>query len=262
VRSVHSDDLDAWLADWDVRGPDPTPEAVELFRAAPGRRRSATAGSQSARWAELDLNPTTGCIRDRAHAYTQDGGLAVLTGNLAPDGCVVKTAGVPDTMASFSGPAVVVESQEDAVEAILSGRIKAGDVIIVRYEGPRGGPGMQEMLFPTAYLKGRGLAESCALVTDGRFSGGSSGLSIGHLSPEAAAGGPIALVRDGDVIMIELAARTIMVDVPDEVLAERRAELEASSGYRPVGRDRPVSAALRAYAATVTSADRGAVRDV
>lgn len=262
VRSVHSDDLDSWLADWDVRAAAPAPEAVELFRAAPGRVRSATAGSQSARWPALDLDPAGGCIRDRAHAYTEDGGLAVLTGNLAPDGAVIKTAGVPESLWSFSGPAVVVESQDDAVTAILSGRIQPGDVIIVRYEGPRGGPGMQEMLFPTAYLKGRGLAESCALITDGRFSGGSSGLSIGHVSPEAAGGGPIALVRDGDVIMIELAARTIKVDVPDEVLAERRAELEATSGYRPVGRDRPVSAALRAYAATVTSADRGAVRDV
>ncbi|GAB3738477.1 dihydroxy-acid dehydratase [Microlunatus parietis] len=261
VRSVHSDDLGSWLAEWDVRGPGASPEAVELFRAAPGRARSATAGSQSARWPELDLDPAGGCIRDRAHAYTQDGGLAVLTGNLAPDGAVIKTAGVPESLWSFTGPAVVVESQEEAVEAILSGRITAGDVIIVRYEGPRGGPGMQEMLFPTAYLKGRGLAASCALVTDGRFSGGSSGLSIGHVSPEAAAGGPIALVRDGDVIMIDLAGRMITLDVPDAELEARRTELEAAGGYRPAARDRPVSAALRAYAATVTSADRGAVRD-
>ncbi|MFC7622551.1 dihydroxy-acid dehydratase [Microlunatus sp. GCM10028923] len=262
VRSVHSDDLGSWLAAWDVRGPAPTPEAVELFRAAPGRARSAVAGSQSKRWPELDLDPAAGCIRDRAHAYTQDGGLAVLTGNLAPDGAVIKTAGVPEPLWTFTGPAVVVESQEAAVEAILSGRITAGDVIIVRYEGPRGGPGMQEMLFPTAYLKGRGLATSCALITDGRFSGGSSGLSIGHVSPEAAAGGPIALVRDGDVIMIDLPGRLITLDVPEQELARRRDELESSGGYRPVERDRVVSAALRGYAATVTSADRGAVRDV
>src|SRR5665647_2714115 len=176
----------------------PPPQAVDLFHAAPGRVRSASAFSQSARWETLDLDAASGCIRDVAYAYTADGGLAVLRGNLSADGCIVKTAGVDAAALTFSGPALVVESQEDAIEAILGGRVHAGDVVVVRYEGPRGGPGMQEMLYPTAYLKGLGLGAACALITDGRFSGGTSGLSIGHVSPEAAAGGLIALVEDGD----------------------------------------------------------------
>ncbi|WP_435405608.1 dihydroxy-acid dehydratase [Mycolicibacterium komossense] len=262
VHAIHAPNLDDWLAAWDVRGLDPSAEAVELFHAAPGGRRSATAFSQSERWESLDLDAAQGCIRDVDHAYSADGGLAVLTGNLAPDGGVVKTAGVDENLLTFSGPAVVVESQEQAVDAILGGRVTAGDVVVVRYEGPRGGPGMQEMLYPTSFLKGRGLGKACALITDGRFSGGTSGLSIGHVSPEAAAGGPIALVRDGDRIVIDIPSRTVTLDVRDDELARRRTELETHGGYRPRERYRPVSAALRAYALLVTSADRGAVRDV
>jgi dihydroxy-acid dehydratase len=262
VHAVHSPSLARWLADWDIGSGTATPTAVELFHAAPGCRRSALAFSQSERWHELDTDRVTGCIRDRAHAHSADGGLAVLRGNLAPDGCVVKTAGVDESILSFTGPAVVVESQEAAVEAILSGRIVAGDVLVVRYEGPRGGPGMQEMLYPTSYLKGRGLGTSCALVTDGRFSGGSSGLSVGHVSPEAAAGGPIALVRDGDQVRIDIPARRIELLVDEQELEVRAGRLLAGGGYRPRHRDRPVSAALRAYAAFARSADRGATRDV
>ncbi len=262
VASVHADSLDEWLGAWDVRGGSASPAAVELFHAAPGCVRSATAFSQSERWESLDTDPADGCIRDIAHAHTADGGLAILSGNVAVDGCVVKTAGVDPTLWSFTGPAVVLESQDDAVEAILGDRIAPGDVVVIRYEGPRGGPGMQEMLYPTTYLKARGLGTSCALVTDGRFSGGTSGLSIGHVSPEAAAGGAIALVEDGDLIAIDIPARSITLQVSDEELAERRRRLEASGGYAPAERDRPVSAALHAYAAMVTSADRGAVRDL
>jgi dihydroxy-acid dehydratase len=262
VHSVHADSLQTWLDAWDIRGDAATPEAVELFHAAPGRVRSAVAGSQSARWDSLDLDAATGCIHDVAHAYTVDGGLAVLRGNLSEDGCVVKTAGVDESCLTFSGPALVLESQDYAVEAILSGRVKAGDVVVIRYEGPRGGPGMQEMLYPTSYLKGLGLGARCALITDGRFSGGTSGLSIGHVSPEAAAGGVIALVEDGDTVVIDIPRRTIHLDVTDEDLADRRAKLEAGGGYHPIARDRVVSTALRAYAAMALSADKGAVRDV
>lgn len=262
VHAVHAPSLDTWLKEWDVRGGAASEAAVDLFHAAPGGVRSSTAFSQSERWESLDLDQESGCIRDVAHAYSADGGLAVLYGNLAVDGCVVKTAGVADSALVFSGPAVVVESQEQAVEAILAGRVAAGDVVVVRYEGPAGGPGMQEMLYPTTYIKARGLGAHCALITDGRFSGGTSGLSIGHVSPEAAAGGTIALVEDGDVIDIDIPARRIELRVADDVLAARRASLEAAGGYRPVDRDRPVSAALRAYAAMATSADKGAVRDV
>ncbi|PRZ42234.1 dihydroxy-acid dehydratase [Antricoccus suffuscus] len=262
VHSVHAPSLEEWLKTWDVRSGSPAPNAVELFHAAPGCVRSAEAFSQSERWHELDLDAETGCVRDLDHAYSADGGLAVLRGNLAPDGCVVKTAGVDDSILTFTGPAVVTESQEAATEAILSKRVKAGDVVIVRYEGPRGGPGMQEMLYPTTYLKGLGLGASCALITDGRFSGGTSGLSIGHVSPEAAAGGDIALVEDGDPIVIDIPNRSIRIDVADEVLAERRAHLEASGGYVPKDRDRTVSTALRAYASMALSADKGAVRYV
>ncbi|MCR6491888.1 dihydroxy-acid dehydratase [Cellulomonas sp. P24] len=262
VHSVHADSLSGWLDAWDVRGGSASDEAIELFHAAPGRKRSATAGSQSARWETLDLDAAGGCIRDVAHAYTVDGGLAILRGNLSEDGCVVKTAGVDESCFTFSGPALVVESQDDAVEAILGGRVKPGDVVVIRYEGPRGGPGMQEMLYPTSYLKGLGLGASCALVTDGRFSGGTSGLSIGHVSPEAAAGGTIALVEDGDIIRIDIPTRLIHLDVSDGELADRRRRLEAAGGYRPRSRDRVVSTALRAYAAMALSADKGAVRDV
>ncbi|AMT73801.1 dihydroxy-acid dehydratase [Mycobacteroides immunogenum] len=262
VHSVHAPDLSVWLTEWDVRGTAPSPEAIELFYAAPGCERSAQAFSQSRRWHALDLDPSGGCIRDVAHAYSADGGLAVLTGNLAPNGCIVKTAGVDEKIHTFTGPAIVFESQDDAVDAILNNRVRPGDVVVIRYEGPRGGPGMQEMLYPTAFLKGRGLGASCALITDGRFSGGTSGLSIGHVSPEAAAGGPIALIEDGDIIRIDIARRAIVIDVDDELLRTRRDLVESGIGYRPAKRDRSVSAALRAYASLATSADRGAVREL
>ncbi|MEU0935821.1 MULTISPECIES: dihydroxy-acid dehydratase [unclassified Embleya] len=263
VRSVHTDSLAEWLKTWDVRGGSPSAEAVELFHAGPGCVRSATAFSQSERWDSLDLDVAAGCIRDVEHAYSKDGGLGILYGNLAEAGCVVKTAGVDESIWTFSGPAVVVESQEAAVDAILTKRVKEGDVVVVRYEGPKGGPGMQEMLYPTSFLKGRGLGAKCALITDGRFSGGTSGLSIGHVSPEAAAGGTIALVRDGDIITIDIPNRRIELEVSFEELAERRERLLHDLGkYRPVDRDRQVSTALKAYAAMATSADKGAVRDV
>jgi dihydroxy-acid dehydratase len=262
VASVHAATMDEWLGKWDVGGPSPTEEAIELFHAAPGCKRSASAFSQSERWESLDLDRSAGCIRDVEHAYTAEGGLAILYGNLAERGCVVKTAGVDESLLRFSGPAVVVESQDQAVDLILSGGVKAGDVVVIRYEGPRGGPGMQEMLYPTSYLKGLGLGKECALITDGRFSGGTSGLSIGHVSPEAAAGGAIALVQDGDTISVDIPARAIGLEVDDEELAERRRQLEESGGYAPLARERAVSPALRAYAAMATSADTGAVRDV
>ncbi|MGW1197578.1 dihydroxy-acid dehydratase [Streptomyces sp. NPDC002536] len=260
VHSVHADSLAEWLKRWDVRGGSPSTEAVELFHAAPGCVRSSQAFSQSERWQSLDLDAAGGCIRDTAHAYSADGGLAVLHGNLAVDGCVVKTAGVDESIWTFEGPAVVVESQEEAVDAILNKRVKEGDVVVVRYEGPKGGPGMQEMLYPTSFLKGRGLGAKCALITDGRFSGGTSGLSIGHASPEAASGGTIALVEDGDRIRIDIPARSIELLVSDEELAARRDALGGT--YAPKARDRKVSQALRAYAAMATSADKGAVRDI
>jgi dihydroxy-acid dehydratase len=262
VHAIHAGSLDEWLNAWDVRGSSPSTEALDLFHAAPGGVRSSAASSQSERWADLDIDAAQGCIRDIAHAYSPDGGLAILRGNLSEDGCVVKTSGVDQSILTFSGPAIVVESQEEAVEVILSGRVKPGDVVVIRYEGPRGGPGMQEMLYPTTYLKGRGLGKTCALVTDGRFSGGTSGLSIGHVSPEAAAGGTIALVEDGDSIVIDIPNRSIRLDVPEAVLNARRAGLVAAGGYKPKNRARPVSAALRAYAAMALSADKGAVRDV
>ncbi|HEU4973615.1 MAG TPA: dihydroxy-acid dehydratase [Baekduia sp.] len=262
VSTVHARTMDEWLGEWDIRAPRPSERAVELFHAAPGCRRSASAFSQSERWESLDVDAAEGCIRDVEHAYSADGGLAILYGNLAERGCVVKTAGVDESILRFSGPAVVVESQDQAVDVILSGGVKSGDVVVIRYEGPRGGPGMQEMLYPTSYLKGLGLGKECALITDGRFSGGTSGLSIGHVSPEAASGGAIALVRDGDTISIDIPARSMTLDVDDEELAERRRDLEANGGYAPVARERVVSPALRAYAAMATSADTGAVRDV
>ncbi|MFI9029098.1 dihydroxy-acid dehydratase [Streptomyces sp. NPDC053560] len=260
VSSVHADSLADWLKEWDIRGGSPSPEAVELFHAAPGCKRSATAFSQSERWDSLDTDAANGCIRSVAEAYSKDGGLAVLRGNIAEDGCVVKTAGVDESILVFEGPAVVCESQEEAVERILNKEVKEGDVVVIRYEGPKGGPGMQEMLYPTSFLKGRGLGKACALVTDGRFSGGTSGLSIGHASPEAAAGGTIALVEDGDLIKINIPERSIELAVDEATLAARR---EALNGvYAPKNRERKVSQALRAYAAMATSADRGAVRDV
>ncbi|MEU5220155.1 dihydroxy-acid dehydratase [Streptomyces sp. NPDC020807] len=260
VHSVHSRSIKEWLDTWDVRGGAASEEAVELFHAGPGCVRSATAFSQSERWEALDVDAAGGCIRDVAHAYSKDGGLAVLHGNLAVDGCVVKTAGVDESIWTFEGPAVVCESQDEAVQKILLKEVKEGDVVVIRYEGPKGGPGMQEMLYPTSYLKGRGLGKACALVTDGRFSGGTSGLSIGHASPEAASGGTIALVEDGDRIRIDIPNRSIELLVDEATLAARREALNGE--YAPKNRERKVSAALRAYAAMATSADKGAVRDV
>ncbi|MGW9193281.1 dihydroxy-acid dehydratase [Micromonospora chersina] len=263
VHAVHSPSLQQWLADWDVRGGSAIPEALELFHAAPGGVRTTEPFSTANRWSSLDTDAAGGCIRDREHAYSADGGLAILHGNLAPDGCVVKTAGVPEECLTFRGPAKVYESQDDAVAAILAKQVVAGDVVVIRYEGPKGGPGMQEMLYPTSFLKGRGLGRSCALLTDGRFSGGTSGLSIGHVSPEAASGGLIALVREGDEIVIDIPARSIRLDVPDDVLQARRvAEEKRDRPYTPTDRVRPVSAALRAYASMATSASDGAYRRV
>jgi len=260
VTTVHSASMAEWLKTWDIRGGSPSAEAVELWHAAPGCVRSPEAFSQSERWDTLDTDAARGCIRSVEHAYSVEGGLAVLYGNIAEDGCVVKTAGVDESIWRFQGKAVVCESQDEAVEKILTKQIKEGDVVVIRYEGPKGGPGMQEMLYPTSFLKGRGLGKACALVTDGRFSGGTSGLSIGHASPEAASGGTIALVEDGDRIRIDIPNRTIELLVSDEDLAARR---EALGGvYAPKNRERKVSAALRAYAAMATSADKGAVRDV
>jgi dihydroxy-acid dehydratase len=244
-----------------VRGGKAGDEAFELFHAAPGGVRTTEPFSTENRWSSLDTDGENGCIRSVPHAYTKDGGLAVLWGNIAADGAVVKTAGVAESIWSFRGPARVFESQEQAVEAIMGNQIVAGDVVVIRYEGPKGGPGMQEMLYPTAFLKGKGLGAKCALITDGRFSGGTSGLSIGHISPEAAAGGTIALVEEGDEIAIDIRDRSIALNVPDEVLAARRAALEAGNGYRPVDRERPISLALKAYALLATSAATGAVRD-
>ncbi|GAB3153777.1 dihydroxy-acid dehydratase [Micromonospora sonneratiae] len=263
VHSVHSPSLDQWLSDWDIRSGSATAEAIELFHAAPGGVRTTEAFSTTNRWATLDTDAAEGCIRDREHAYTADGGLAILSGNLAPDGCVVKTAGVPEEVWRFTGPAKVYESQEAAVEAILGKKVVAGDVVVIRYEGPKGGPGMQEMLYPTSFLKGRGLGRACALITDGRFSGGTSGLSIGHVSPEAAGGGLIALVEDGDEIVIDIPGRSIELNVAPEVLDARRiAQEKRDRPYTPVDRQRPVSAALRAYASMATSASDGAYRRV
>jgi dihydroxy-acid dehydratase len=263
LPTIHSPTLADALDRWDVVRT--SSEAVHtFFKAAPGGVPTQVAFSQSRRWDDVDLDRATGVIRDVEHAFSKDGGLAVLKGDLAPDGCIVKTAGVDDSILVFSGPARVFESQDAAVSAILTGKIKAGDVLVIRYEGPRGGPGMQEMLYPTSYLKSKGLGKACALITDGRFSGGTSGLSIGHVSPEAAEGGLIGLVEDGDVIAIDIPNRGISLKVAAEVIAERRAAMLAKgdAAWTPGKRDRKVSSALRAYAAFTTSAARGAVRDV
>ncbi|OYU37149.1 dihydroxy-acid dehydratase [Novosphingobium sp. PASSN1] len=261
LPTVHSPTMADAINKWDIsRSNDP--QVHEFFKAAPGGVPTQVAFSQSRRWKELDLDRESGVIRSAEHAFSKDGGLAVLFGNLAKDGCIVKTAGVDDKILKFSGPAKVYESQDAAVTAILTGQVEAGDVVVIRYEGPRGGPGMQEMLYPTSYLKSKGLGAACALVTDGRFSGGTSGLSIGHCSPEAAEGGTIGLVENGDRIEIDIPARSINLIVDDAVLAERRKAAEAR-GWQPVkARPRKVSLALQAYAAMTTSAARGAVRDL
>ncbi|WNV89999.1 dihydroxy-acid dehydratase [Umezawaea sp. Da 62-37] len=262
VHSVHSTSLSEWLGEWDVRGASPSERAVELFHAAPGGVRTTEAFSTSNRWSSLDTDAAEGCIHDVEHAFTKDGGLAVLRGNLAERGAVIKAAGIDEELWHFEGPARVVESQEEAVSVILKKEIQAGDVLVVRYEGPAGGPGMQEMLHPTAFLKGSGLGKKCALITDGRFSGGSSGLSIGHVSPEAAGGGAIGLVQDGDRILIDVHERRLELLVDEDVLAERRAKMDAAERpWQPVDRVRPVTAALRAYARLTTDASTGAVRD-
>jgi dihydroxy-acid dehydratase len=263
VRSVHSPDLDSWLNEWDIRAKAPSEKAVELFHAAPGGVRTTQAFSTENRWSSLDTDAAGGCIRDVEHAYTKDGGLAILRGNLAENGAVIKAAGIDEELWHFEGPARVLESQEEAVSAILKKEIQPGEVLVIRYEGPAGGPGMQEMLHPTAFLKGSGLGKKCALITDGRFSGGSSGISVGHISPEAAAGGLIGLVENGDRILLDIHERRLELLVDPEVLAERRSKMEASERpWQPKERQRPVTAALRAYARMATSADTGAVRDV
>jgi dihydroxy-acid dehydratase len=254
----------AALAEWDVKRSD-SDVAHLRYSAGPAGIPTQTAFSQSTRWPTLDLDREGGCIRNIENAYSQDGGLAVLFGNLAEEGCIVKTAGVDDDNLTFTGPARIFESQDAAVAAILTEQIVEGDVVLIRYEGPKGGPGMQEMLYPTSYLKSKGLGKACALLTDGRFSGGTSGLSIGHASPEAAEGGTIGLVEQGDTIIIDIPNRIIKVDVSDEVLAERRVAMEAKGddAWQPaVGRERKVSLALQAYAALTTSASKGAVRDL
>ena len=263
VRAVHAPSLQTWLNAWDVRGGQATDAAKELYHAAPGGVRTTEPFSTTNRWFSLDTDAENGCIRSVGHAYTVDGGLAILFGNLAPDGCVVKTAGVDESLWKFTGPARVFESQDAAVEGILNRQVVEGDVVVIRYEGPRGGPGMQEMLYPTSFLKGRGLGKACALVTDGRFSGGTSGLSIGHISPEAASGGLIALVQTGDEITIDIPGRSITLNVDDETLAQRRHEQERrAKPYTPADRVRPISAALRSYASMATSASDGAYRRV
>ncbi|KAB7709561.1 dihydroxy-acid dehydratase [Plesiomonas shigelloides] len=262
VRNVLQLNLTDTLARYDIMQTD-DPTVREMFRAGPAGIRTTRAFSQACRWPTLDDDREQGCIRRREHAYSQDGGLAVLSGNLAQNGCIVKTAGVEAENLLFRGPARVFESQDSAVEAILGGQINAGDVVLIRYEGPKGGPGMQEMLYPTSYLKSMGLGKACALITDGRFSGGTSGLSIGHVSPEAASGGVIALVEEGDLIAIDIPQRSIVLEVDEATLAARAAAMQArgKQAWKPVDRQRPVSLALRAYASLATSADRGAVRD-
>jgi dihydroxy-acid dehydratase len=263
LPTVHSATLGEALSRWDVRVSN-SESVANFYRAAPGGVPTQVAFSQSRRFDALDLDREKGAVRDADHAFSKDGGLAVLTGNLALDGCIVKTAGVDDSILKFAGPARVFESQDAAVDAILNGKIVAGDVVVIRYEGPRGGPGMQEMLYPTSYLKSKGLGKACALITDGRFSGGTSGLSIGHVSPEAAEGGLIGLVKEGDKIEIDIPARSIRLAVSEDELAKRRAAEDArgKDGWKPAKRARKVSKALRAYAAMTTSAARGAVREV
>lgn len=263
--SVHRVDgltLEQALAKYDIMLPNVEDEIIQLYKSAPANRFNLTLGSQNFYYEELDRDRINGCIRDLVHAYTRDGGLAILKGNIAEDGCVIKTAGVDESILKFIGPAKVFHSQEAACDGILSGKVQAGDVVVISYEGPKGGPGMQEMLYPTSYIKSRHLGKECALITDGRFSGGTSGLSIGHISPEAAAGGNIALIQDGDIIEIDVPQRTIRVKLNDEELHLRR-EKELSKGknaFQPINRQRSVSKALKAYASMVSSADKGAIR--
>ena len=262
VHRVDGLTLEQAIARYAIDGSEYTEEAAELWKSAPGNKYNLKMGSQDNRYDSLDNDRINGCIRDFEHAYVKDGGLAVLKGNIAIDGCVVKTAGVDESIFHFTGKAKVFESQEEACKGILKGDVEKGDVVVITYEGPKGGPGMQEMLYPTSYIKSRHLGKECALITDGRFSGGTSGLSIGHISPEAAAGGNIGLVKDGDIIEIDIPKRTINVKLSDEQLAERRSAEEArgKKAFTPAKRERNISKALKAYAAMVSSADKGAVR--
>lgn len=263
VKRVDGLTLQQEIDKYAVGGKDFSKESEKLWLSAPGGVRTTEMGSQNNYFESLDTDRTAGCIRDFEHAYVKDGGLAVLHGNIAANGCVVKTAGVDESIFHFTGTAKVFESQEEAVEGILGDKVKAGDVVVIIYEGPKGGPGMQEMLYPTSYIKSKHLGKECALITDGRFSGGTSGLSIGHVSPEAAAGGNVGLIRNGDIVEIDIPSRTINVKVDDETFAARRAEEEArgKDAFTPHHRDRIVSKALKAYASMVTSADRGGVRE-
>lgn len=252
VKRVDGKTLDEQMRKYDITGSTIDPDADRIYHSAPGRKFSTVMGSQNAQWESLDTDRANGCIRDLQHAYTKDGGLAVLFGNIAQNGCVVKTAGVDPALWHFEGPAVCFDSQEDACDGILGGKVNAGDCVVITHEGPKGGPGMQEMLYPTSYIKSRHLGKQCALITDGRFSGGTSGLSIGHISPEAAAGGNIGKIKDGDIIVIDIPSRSINVKLSDDELAARP--------QQPLKRNRVVSKALRAYAQSVSSADKGGVR--
>jgi dihydroxy-acid dehydratase len=256
--------IDEATTKYDITIPEPDPEALEIFSSAPAGIKNLKMGSQGVVYTEFDLDRTEGCIRSVKDCYSKDGGLVVLFGNIAENGCVIKTAGVDASIFRFSGPAVVFESQDDACDGILGGKVKDGDVVIIRYEGPKGGPGMQEMLYPTSYIKSKGLGKTCALITDGRFSGGTSGLSVGHISPEAAAGGAIALIRNGDTIEIDIPARKLNLKISNEELQNRRKKEEqrGAKAFTPVSRERQISKALKAYASMVTSADRGAVREI
>ena len=262
VKRIDYPSLHEAIADWDIMGGKATDEAYNIFRSAPSLIKNLKMGSHDTLYRELDTDRKNGCIRSVDNPYSKDGGLAVLYGNIATKGCIVKTAGIDESLFSFTGNAVIFESQDDAVEGILSGGVKAGDVVVIRYEGPKGGPGMQEMLYPTSYLKSKGLGKECALITDGRFSGGTSGLSIGHVSPEAAAGGELALIRTGDRIEIEITERKINVLLTTDELKKRENEekLKGDKAYKPATRNREIPASLRAYAATVSSADLGAIR--
>ncbi len=264
VKRIDYKSLREAINDWDIMGENAKPEAYSLFKSAPLMKRSLEMGSHNTTYEDLDTDRKNGCIRSIENPYSHDGGLAVLFGNIAENGSIVKTAGVDNALLWFSGPAVVFESQEETSDGILNGKIKTGDIVVIRYEGPKGGPGMQEMLYPTSYLKSKGLGKKCALITDGRFSGGTSGLSIGHISPEAAAGGALALIRDGDIIEINIPERSINIKLTDNELHKRQGEEEAkgSNAFKPLTRKRKIPASLRAYATFVSSADKGAVRIV
>ncbi len=263
TSTVHLPTMEETLNTWDICA-NPTEQAKKRYLAGPGNKPMLEAFGQNSDWDCADMDRVSGCIRNKANAYSQDGGLAVLFGNIAPDGCIVKTAGVDESILKFKGIARIFESQDSAVSAILSNKIVSGDVVIIRYEGPKGGPGMQEMLYPTAYLKSKGLGKDCALITDGRFSGGTSGLSIGHVSPEAASGGPIALIHEGDTVLIDIPNRTIDIQVAEDEMSMRREAMQkrGKQAWKPINRDRKVSNALKVYGSLATSADKGAVRDI